>query len=75
MSKYQKLHEKYPDNVMLQICVERYEFYLEYYMLTGNYKFKASMNILITCLELFINETFRRKVEVHNNLEEDMDTQ
>ena len=46
MSTYQKLHAKYPNNVMLQICVDRYEFYLECYMLTGNYKFKASMNII-----------------------------
>ena len=75
MSKYQKLHIKYPGDVMLQICVERYEAYLEAYMHTGNYKFKANMNNLTSMLELFINETFKRKVEVHNNSEEDMDSQ
>ena len=63
MSTYQKLQAKHPNDVMLQICVDRYEFYLECYMLTGNYKFKASMNILTSCLELF------------TNLEDAMDTQ
>ena len=35
--------------------VDRYEFYLECYMCTGNYKYKVYMNIISSQLELFIN--------------------
>ena len=51
---YQKLHEKYPNNIMLQICIDNYESYLKYYMDTGNYKYKIYMNIISSQLELFI---------------------
>ena len=48
MPTYQKLHEKHPNDIMLQICVDKYEFYLESYMNSGNYKFKVYMNIIIS---------------------------
>ena len=59
MQKYEKLgNEKGGDNVMVQICVDRYIMYLYCYMNSGNYRFKKCMDTISSVLEIYINEIY-----------------
>ena len=54
MQKYEKLGNENSDNVMVQICVDRYIIYLHCYMNTGNYRFKKCMDTISSVLEIYI---------------------
>ena len=53
LTKYEKLGNKIPGNILLHICIDKYKICLACYMHVGKYRYKIDMDVLSDILDIY----------------------